>query len=125
MELTIAVAVFALLLTTAMRMISVSLNQARASDRRLIALQTAQAISEQIGNIPWDSFPAEVSNQIPLPESTAMYLPGAELKVSVNDEADPIAKRVTVELNWNGTGPRRDGPVRLTSWVFPNTPPTP
>jgi hypothetical protein len=125
MELTISVAVLAVLLATAMRMISVTSSQIRSSERRLIALQTVQAISEQIGNIPWDNLPTEAANQIPLPESTTKHLPDAELKVAVEDETDPIAKRVTVELTWSGTGGDHNGPVRMTSWVFPENLPAP
>jgi hypothetical protein len=120
MELTVAVAVFAVLLATSTKMILVASNQARANERRTVAIQTVQAISEQIGNIPWDNVPTATEEQFPLPESAVAHLSGAELKVSVHDEVDPVSKRVAVELTWNGNGANRAGPVRLTSWIFPD-----
>jgi prepilin-type N-terminal cleavage/methylation domain-containing protein len=119
MELTIAVAVFAVLLASSTKMIMVASKQARANERRLVALQTVQAITEQIGNIPWDNLPTEAEKQFPLPEAAVAHLSGAELKVTVHDEVEPVAKRIAVELTWQGNGANRAGPVRLTSWVFP------
>jgi hypothetical protein len=119
MELTITVAVFAALLATSMKMIMVVSQQARANDKRRVALDTVQSVSEQIGNIPWDNLPAEAARQMPLPESAVAHLPDAELKITVNDETEPAAKRIAVEITWKGRGGDRAGPVRLTSWVFP------
>ncbi len=119
LELTIAVAVLAVLLATSMKMIHLVTNQQRASERRNVALQTVQAISEQIGNTPWEQLTAETANQITVPRQVASYLPGAKLAITVSDETDPVSKRVLVELTWSGPGAKRTAPVRLTSWVFP------
>jgi hypothetical protein len=125
-ELTIAIAVFAVLLATSMKMIFVTSNHVRANERRNVALQTAQAVSEQIENMPWDQLTPEAASQIAIPEIAAPYLPGAKLTIVVNEDTDPPAKRVFVEITWNGHGGQRSGPVRLTSWVFPeNVAPTP
>jgi len=123
-ELTIAVAVFSVLLATSAKMIFVASSQLRANERRNVALQTVQAVSEQIGNIPWDQLTSGSASQITIPESVTSYLPGAKLIVSLEDETDPAAKRVRVEITWNGHGDQRAGPVRLTSWVFPENVPT-
>jgi prepilin-type N-terminal cleavage/methylation domain-containing protein len=119
MELTIAVAVLAVLLATSIKMTLVASSQVRANDHRSFALQAVQSIAEQIENIPWEHLPTATANQMPLPESAATHLPGAQLKITVNDETDPVAKRVLVEITWNGRGGERVGPVRLTTWVFP------
>lgn len=126
LELSVAAAVLAVLLATALKVMTATSNHARANERRLIALQTVQAVTEQIGNIPWDRLPTEAANPFPLPESTTAQLPGAELKVAVHDETAPPAKRITVELTWSANDADRAAPVRLTSWVFPETaPPSP
>jgi prepilin-type N-terminal cleavage/methylation domain-containing protein len=126
MELAVAVSVFAVLLATSMKMVTLVSHQARVNEQRRIALQTMQSLSEQIGNIPWDNLPAAASNQLPLPESAVAHLPDAQLKIAVNDETDPIAKRIVVEITWKGSGADRAGPVQLTSWVFPdNSAPVP
>jgi len=125
-ELTIAVAVFSVLLATSMKMIFVASSQMRANERRNVALQAVQAVSEQIENMAWDSLTTEAANQISIPELAKPYLPNAKLIVAVNDETDPPAKRVVVEITWNGRGGQRSQPVRLTSWIFPeDVPPSP
>ena len=123
-ELTIAIAVFSVLLATSMKMIFAASSQMRANERRNVALQAVQAISEQIENMPWDSLTTEAASQITIPELAAPYLPDAKLIVAVNDETDPLAKRVVVEITWKGRGGQRSQPVRLTSWVFPENVPT-
>jgi prepilin-type N-terminal cleavage/methylation domain-containing protein len=123
-ELTIAIAVFSVLLATSMKMIFVASSQVRANERRNVALQTVQAVSEQIENMPWEQLTTEAASQIAIPELAAPYLPGAKLTATVKDETDPPAKRVLVEITWNGRGGQRSQPVRLTSWVFPDNAPT-
>jgi prepilin-type N-terminal cleavage/methylation domain-containing protein len=118
-ELTIAVAVFSVLLATSMKMIFVASSQMRANERRNVALQAVQAVSEQIENMPWDQLTTEAASQIAIPELAMPYLPGGKLNVAVNEETDPPAKRVVVEITWNGRGGQRSQPVRLTSWFFP------
>jgi len=119
LELTVAVAVLAILMATAMRMVRVVSNQQRASERRTIALQTVQAISEQVANIPWGQLRAESVEQITVPEPVVPHLPGAKLAIAVNEETEPAAKRVVVEITWKSRGGERTAPMRLTSWVFP------
>lgn len=123
-ELTIAIAVFSVLLATSMKMIFVASGQLRANERRNVALQAVQAISEQIENMPWEQVTTEAASQVAIPELAAPYLLGAKLTVTVNEETDPPAKRVLVEITWNGRGGQRSQPVRLTSWVFPENTPT-
>jgi prepilin-type N-terminal cleavage/methylation domain-containing protein len=122
-ELTIAVAIFAVLLTTTVKMIMAASNQVRANERRQVALQAAQAISEQIENIPWDQLTTDAASQVPFPEAAMSHLSGAKLNVAVNDENDPLAKRIAVEITWNGRGAERAAPIRLTSWAFPDVAP--
>jgi type II secretory pathway pseudopilin PulG len=124
-ELTIAIAVLAVFTATCAQMMAALSKQVRANERRLLALQTAQAVSEQLQNQPWERLSSDAVKETPLPESVAARLPGAILKVAVVDEADPVAKRITVEITWNGSGAERSAPVRLTSWAFPENAPAP
>ena len=122
-ELTVAVAVLAMLLATSMKMIRVVSDQQRASERRVLALQTAQIISEQVGNIPWEKLTAETAGQMTIPAPIAPYLPGAKVGIAVAEETEPAAKRIQVETTWNGPSGQQAGPMRLTSWVFPDQSP--
>jgi hypothetical protein len=116
-EVSLAFALLAIVLATSVRMASVVADHSRAGERRDVALQAAQAVSEQVGNIPWDQLTLDAVNQVPIPAPLAERLPNAKLAIKLADETDPVAKRVQVEISWNSpTG--KSSSVRLTSWVF-------
>ena len=117
-ELSLAFTVLAVLLAISLQMFRVVADQQRASERRNLALQAAQAITEQVGNIPWDKFTADAVNQIAIPPAIAERLPSAGLAIGINDETEPTAKRVLVEIHWNNGGGKPLS-VRLASWVYP------
>lgn len=121
-ELTIAVAILGVLLASSVRMLYVMKNQQTAADRRIVALQTLQAVSEQVGNIPWEQLTTEAANQVRIPLAAASYLPDAKLITTVDEETDPVSKRIVVQLVWRGAGNQKPEPVQLTSWAFSNRP---
>jgi hypothetical protein len=122
-ELTISIAILAVLLATSMRMIVVASDHVRANDRRDLALQAAQAVSEEIDNIPWEQLNDETAAGVRIPDAIASRLPGAKLTAKVAEESDPLAKRVTVEITWNTRSDQPAAPSRLTTWVFPDDAP--
>jgi hypothetical protein len=94
--------------------------QQQATARRALALQTLQGLIEQVGNMPWDKLTPEEVQQTELPAAVKPFLQGAKLAVALREEPGPVAaKRVTMELSWNGSKGQPAGPVRLTTWVFP------
>jgi hypothetical protein len=123
MELTVATAVLAVLLASTTKMISVASDYVRLNERRSTALQAIQAVAEEIENIPWDSLDQESASEVAIPAALVGRLPGLKLATLVNNETDPVAKRVSVELTWNGRGAQQAGPVRLTIWSFPENRP--
>ena len=123
LEVTVAAAMLAVLLTTSGRLVRVLINHQRAVERQAVALQAAQAVLEQATNTAWDELTAESARQMEIPAAIAPVLPGAKLVVAVAEDEDPIvAKRVSVELSWNGAAGKSAGPVRLTAWVYPERP---
>ena len=124
LEVTVAAALLAVLLTTSAQLLRALKGQQRAAERRAVALQTVQALSERINNMPWDEVTPEAVRGVEIPSEIAPHLPGAELVVAVVDEQEPIAaKRISMELKWNGPGGQPARPARLTTWVFPEAPP--
>jgi hypothetical protein len=119
-ELTISIAILAVLLATSMRMIVVASEHVRANDRRVLALQAVQAVSEEIDNIPWEQLNDATAAGIPIPDAIASRLPGAKFTAKIADESDPPAKRVAVEITWNTRTGQPAAPARLTTWVFPD-----
>ena len=120
LEVIVAAAMLAVLLTTSVQMLrALSIHQ-RASERRAVALEAAEAVADQVANIPWDQLTAESAKKVTIPKQLDSYLPGAKLSVSLDEEPTPIAsRRIHVDLTWNGADGQAVAPVRLTSWVFP------
>jgi hypothetical protein len=120
LEVTAAAAMIAVLMTISVQMLRAVGNQQQAIHRRAIALTAVQAVAEQVGNIPWEQLTSEVAGRVEVPAAFEPYLPGAKLAIAVHEEQEPIAaKRVTIELEWNGPNGRPTGPSRLTTWVVP------
>ena len=96
----------------------------RSAERRAIALQAVQVVTEEVGNLPWDSLTTESAQQTQIPAPLGKFLPGARLAVNVVEEQMPVvSKRISVELTWTGTSGQAGAPARLTSWVFPDQQP--
>jgi|SRR6478735_2709950 len=123
LEVIIAAALLAMLLIASVQMLRALSASQRASERRTVAIEAVQAVSDQIANIPWLELSPKNAEKVAVPESLSRFLPDALLSVSVSDQAKPTSKRIEVELTWKGP----DGfvaPVRATSWAFPERPRT-
>src|SRR6478609_963661 len=101
LEVIIAAGMLAVLLTTSVQMLrALSIHQ-RASERRTVALEAIQAVTDQVGNIPWDQLTAEAAKKVTIPKQLAGYLPGAKLSVSLDEDARPArSRRIHVDLTW-------------------------
>jgi type II secretory pathway pseudopilin PulG len=121
LELTVAAALLAALMTVSVQMIRALGSQQRSVERRALAIRTVQALVEQISNTPWEELTTESVERIEIPSMVTGHLPNPKLTIAVDDEQDPVAaKRVTVELQWSGPSGQPAGPARLTTWVFPD-----
>ena len=120
LEVIIAATMLVVLLTTSVQMLRALSNHERASERRIVAFEAAQAVADQIANIPWSELTAESAKKVSIPKPLGGYMPGAKLSVSLEEEAAPAtSKRLHIDLTWNGPDGQAVAPVRLTSWVFP------
>jgi len=123
LEVTVAAAMLAMLLASAMQMVHVVTVHQRSAVRRIVAIQAVQSISDQIANIPWDKLTTTSATQVGIPKPLEPYLPGAALKITLQDDAAPVnSKRLHVELGWSGPGGQPVAPVRLTTWIYPDQP---
>jgi hypothetical protein len=122
LEITLAAGLLGVLMTVSVQMLRVMGDRQRESERRTAALQTVQAIAEQLQNMPWDELTPSAGDTIKIPKAIARHLPGAKLGVTVSEESEPVAaRRVTVELQWNGPRGQPARPIRLTAWAFPDS----
>jgi hypothetical protein len=120
-EVSAAAAMLAVLMTISVQMLRAVGDQQRATEQRAMALTTIQALSEQIGNIPWDELTTEAVSKIEIPAEVAPHLPQAKLSVAIHYEHEPVAaKRVAISLEWKRPNGRVTAPTRLTTWAFPD-----
>ena len=122
-EIIVACAMLIVLLSGSMPMMRALATQQRALERRAVALQTIQAVSEQLGNMSWEMLNQQAANSLALPELVRTRLPGATLTAIVADEPLPVAaKRLLVEISWDAPNGQPAGPLRLATWVFQSQP---
>jgi hypothetical protein len=114
--MTLAFTLLAIVLAATVQMARVVTDHRRASEHKEIALQAAHAVSEQVGNLPWDILTTDSTNQITIPGPLAAQLPNSKCTITVTDETNPTAKRVLVQIK---SGDGQAPTAQLTSWVFP------
>jgi Tfp pilus assembly protein PilV len=125
-EVTAAAAMLAVLLASSVQVMRALSIQQKAAARRTMALQTVQALAEDLANTPWDQLTPETAGKLTVPDVVNLYLPGAAFSASVAEQEQPLAsKRLSVELRWRGPSGQPAGPLRLTTWVFPDAVPAP
>jgi type II secretory pathway pseudopilin PulG len=120
LELTVAIMLLAVVLASLGPLLSWIRQQRRtAEDRQLAVLELANA-AERLSLTPYRELTAESLQSLELPAAAAEELPGAVLTGQIADEADPAAKRITLELAWRADGVRPIKPLRLVVWRFPD-----
>jgi type II secretory pathway pseudopilin PulG len=121
LEISVAAAMLAVLLGTSVRVFSAMSAQQTATARQALATQTVQNALEHAETLPWDDVTAENVESIVIPASIHSTLPGATANAKIVSEEQPVrAKRVTVELSWQGPKGRTSAPSRLTTWIYPD-----
>ena len=120
-EVTAAAAMLAVLLACSVQVMRALANQQRAAARRVMALQTVQAVTEELANVPWDQLTPDTASKLTIPEAAKLHLLGAALSATVADDDEPIeSKRLSVELRWQTPSGQPSAPLRLTTWVYPD-----
>jgi Tfp pilus assembly protein PilE len=118
-ELIAAASILAVLLASAVQVIRVLDKHRQSTERRAIALQTTQALLEELSNTPFEQLAPETAARLQIPDAVKPYLPNATVAATVDEVADPIpAKRVAVAIEWT-TSAGAALPTRLTTWVYP------
>jgi hypothetical protein len=118
MEVSFAFVLLSVVLVASLQMVSLTTGRQRENERREFALQSAQGLLEQAGNIPWDQFTDSATDQLKIPAALEARLPNAKRTITVTPETDPTGKRVAVIVAWTTDGGLPSS-VQLTGWVFP------
>jgi prepilin-type N-terminal cleavage/methylation domain-containing protein len=124
MEVSAAAAMLAVLLALTVQVVIVLSAQQQAAERRAFAVQAVHNLLELVENLSWEQVNEDTADLLRLPESVRGNLPSAKITVATAGETEPVeAKRVTIELAWSTMGGRPAAPVRMTTWVYPDSPP--
>jgi prepilin-type N-terminal cleavage/methylation domain-containing protein len=118
-ELIAAASILAVLLASAVQVIRVLDKHRQSTERRALALQTTQALLEELSNLPFEQLTPEAAAKLAIPAAVKPYLGNATVAARVDDDLEPIAaKRVSVAIVWStAAGPAP--PTKLTTWVYP------
>ena len=122
-ELTVAVALAATLLTVSIETIGVLAASERKAQRRSIALLAADNLLEAFTARPWDEMTPQQAARLELDEATRAALPAAQLRVDVDSLDDdprngpPAARRIAVRIDWQDDAGQPARPVRLVAWA--------
>jgi len=120
-EIAAAVAMLVVLLASSVQVMRALATQQLAAARRVMALETVQALTEELANMPWDQLTPETAGKLTIPQVVSLYLPGAALSATVAADHEPVeSKRLSVEFRWRTPSGQPSAPLRLTTWVYPD-----
>lgn len=89
-----------------------------SQDRQAATIELANQ-AELLSLRPYDEVTTESLATLAVSEAAQAALPGAKLTTRVSEEADPVARRVTLSLSWSEDGVRPLPPLELVVWRFP------
>lgn len=118
-EVLAACGLTAVLLALCVQVLSLTALERRHIERRAIALQEAANLVERAAALPFDELTDAKLAELSLSPEVVQILPQAKSTFTVSDEpGDLPAKRVRVEIHWQGRGGREEAPASLTFWAF-------
>jgi prepilin-type N-terminal cleavage/methylation domain-containing protein len=117
-ELTIAVALLAIAMTLTVQAVGWVAQQRRATDRRQWAAREAGNVMERLTSLAWDDIAAKAGEAAARSSPARDALPGGELIVAIDENANDHSKRIAVRIRWRTSNGGWEAPVRLTSWVY-------
>jgi hypothetical protein len=118
-EVLAACGLTAVLLALCVQILSLTALERRHIERRAIALQEAANLVERASALPFGDLSAANLAELSLSPEVAAILPHAKSSFSITDEpGDLPARRVRLEIRWQGRGGREESPANLTFWTF-------
>jgi prepilin-type N-terminal cleavage/methylation domain-containing protein len=119
LEMATATLLAAMAMTLTVQMLAWSGIERRAVGRRERALQEAANLMERFTALPYRAVTEQKAKTLSLSSEALDALPAAALEMKVTSEStEPAAKRVQIEIRWNGRSGEREAPVRLSAWVY-------
>jgi type II secretory pathway pseudopilin PulG len=121
-ELVASCVLLGALLTVCLQLVQGSVSERRATHERLVALQEAQNVLEDLYGRGWDELGPDAARGVQLSEQAKRVLPDgrAEAQIDGPQEAqkDLAAKRIAVSVRWRPGPARPELSVRLVAWKY-------
>ncbi len=117
-ETTIAVLLAATVVAGAVQLTAAASQQRRIALRRSVAVTEAGNVMEEWMVQPWDEVRVDNAAAMDVSAWCRSQLPDPQLRVTVTEESDG-AKRIHLQLDWQGPPPGRARPVALVAWRYP------
>ena len=117
LEVTLALLILTVAVTTLAQLLSTAAAQRRRSEQRRLALQEVANQAESIALFSWDELTAEKLAALKPSDNLLAAAPTATITAAIADEAGPPAnKRVRIEVHWATAAGDAVEPVGLTVW---------
>lgn len=92
--------------------------QREQAQQRQIALLELANQAERLSLRAWEELTPERLEQIELSETARQRLRQASLRVALAEDAEPLVRRITLELSWHDPAGRGVSPLRLVVWKY-------
>ena len=99
--------------------------QREQAQQRQIAVQELANQAERLALRSWEELTPQPPPQVELSMTARQQLRQASLTVSVAEEVEPPARRITLELSWRDSAGRAVAPLRLVVWRYADNGGTP
>ena len=119
-ELTVAIALIAILLTTSVQVVRAVAEQFRRNEERLAAIEAAGNLMELLTAMPDDLLGPEAFQRPELQEVAKETLRRWNVELLVTPQASkPASQRIELRLTRHASaGHHQEPPVRLTAWRY-------
>jgi len=122
LEVVVSCVLLGALLTVCLGLVQGSVSQQRAIQERLVAIEEAQNVLEELYGRPWDELGPEAARGVKLSDEAQQVLPEGRVEAEIGQpEAgpkDPAAKRIVVSVRWQPGAARPELSVRLAAWKY-------
>jgi hypothetical protein len=101
------------------QLLVIASHQQREHGRRRVAVLETANLMERAVALSWEALSQERVEAFQLPPGAREQLPEARVQVNVVDEeGQPIRKRISIRLDWVNAAGQREQPVQLVAWKY-------
>jgi len=120
-EMVVTIAITGAIMVGGAQLMTFAARHGREVDNRRLAAAEAGNVMEQTMTRPWIDIASDspALAALTLSDTCRQALPDARLSVTVADETDTPARRITIHIDWAVNATQRSQGVRLVAWRYP------